>query len=90
MGGPLSCTMANFYLCHVENQIMEISSVEPSLYCRFMDDIFAEVKDESHLNLLPSQNFSAARPSREVAPGMPCQVANQCGQPGATSVRLYK
>ena len=37
MGSPLSCVIANFYLCHIENEIMEDAALKPSLYSRFID-----------------------------------------------------
>ena len=49
MGGPLSCTLANFYMCHVENNVLESLNIKPSIYARFVDDIFLEVRDENHL-----------------------------------------
>ena len=52
MGGPLSCTMANFYMCHVENQILREESLKPSIYCRYIDDIFVIVRDNNHLTEL--------------------------------------
>ena len=69
MGGPLSCTMANFYLCHVENQIMESSVTKPTLYCRYVDDIFVEVKDQEHLNELQAafENHSKLEYTQELS-----------------------
>ena len=49
MGGPLSCTLANFYMCEIENKILDVPDTKPSLYARFVDDIFIEVRDENHL-----------------------------------------
>ena len=52
MGGPLSCTMANFYMCHVENQVLSNQEMKPEIYCRFVDDIFVLVRDHRHLEIL--------------------------------------
>ena len=52
MGSPLSCVIANFYLCHIENEIMEDAALKPSLYGRFIDDCFVEVRDMDHLAAL--------------------------------------
>ena len=52
MGGPLSCTMANYYMCHIENRILENQELKPSIYGRFIDDIFVLVRDQEHLTAL--------------------------------------
>ena len=49
MGGPLSCTMANFYLCHVENKVMEDINMRPYIYARYLDDIFLAVRNQDQL-----------------------------------------
>ena len=49
MGGPLSCTMANFYMSHIENEVLENVDLRPALYGRFIDDIFILVRNENHL-----------------------------------------
>ena len=49
MGGPLSCTLANFYMCEVENKIMGSLDNKPHLYARFVDDIFLEIDNENQL-----------------------------------------
>ncbi|XP_076042001.1 uncharacterized protein LOC143025906 [Oratosquilla oratoria] len=49
MGSPLGCTFADFYLCHLENKILQNSDLWPFTYCRYVDDIFVEVRSESHL-----------------------------------------
>ena len=49
MGGPLSCTMANYYLCIIENEILEEEDTKPLLYTRLIDDCFLVVRDEKHL-----------------------------------------
>ena len=42
MGSPLGPTMANFCLSHFENQLLEEcdDTNGPSLYARYVDDIF--------------------------------------------------
>ena len=71
MGGPLSCTMANFYMAHVENQVLENSAIKPRIYCRFIDDIFVLVRDEDHLIILETEfkSKSALNFTHEVAIG---------------------
>ena len=56
MGGPLSCTMANFYMTHIENNVLDIECLKPELYGRFIDDIFLLVRKEEHLLAL-KQSF---------------------------------
>ena len=58
MGSPLGVTLSNFYMVHIENNIMNNLPNRPTLYCRFVDDCFI-VKDniDSLLrlkNLFPS------------------------------------
>ena len=38
------------YMCHLENQVL--NAVKPAIYCRYVDDIFVEVKDEAQLQTL--------------------------------------
>jgi hypothetical protein len=41
MGNPLGPTFANYYMCHLENSILEnYLEVKPKLYLRYVDDIF--------------------------------------------------
>ena len=40
MDSPLGPTFADYYMCHVENQVLEDKSVKPKLYARYVDDIF--------------------------------------------------
>ena len=47
MGSPLSCTMANFFMCHHENKVLEHIKQKPAIYCRYVDDIFVCVDGES-------------------------------------------
>ena len=49
MGSPLGPTFGNFYMGHVENTILENSSITPRLYARYVDDIFLEVDSEEQL-----------------------------------------
>ena len=50
MGSPLGCLFANMYMCHLENKVLD--AVKPVIYCRYVDDIFAEVDDEAQLLML--------------------------------------
>ena len=41
MGSSLGPTMANYYMCHLENRILPtIPNIEQCIYCRYVDDIF--------------------------------------------------
>ena len=69
MGGPLSCTMANYYMAHIENRILSDPSLKPSLYARFIDDIFVMVRDENHMEALKEafSNNSVLRFTHEMS-----------------------
>ena len=42
MGSPLGCTLANFFLGHLETVIFkQPSSTHPKMYLRYVDDVFA-------------------------------------------------
>ena len=49
MGSPLGVTFADVYMCHLENNILLDPALKPSTYCRYVDDIFVEVRSEAHL-----------------------------------------
>ena len=52
MGSPLGPTFANFYMAHVEKQVLQQENIRPSIYTRYVDDIFVVVRDEEHLKQL--------------------------------------
>ena len=61
MGSPLSVTLANFFMAHVERQIMlDNDIVRPHVYVRYIDDVFAmfsNVTDHiDFLNVLNNQH----------------------------------
>ena len=61
MGSPFGCTMANFFLGHLETLIFKDQmSCHPKLYVRYIDDVFAVFDDvnacSSFLNILNSQH----------------------------------
>ena len=40
MGTPLGPMLANFYMCHLENNCFEnCPQIKPPTYCRYIDDI---------------------------------------------------
>jgi len=52
MGSPLGCIFANFYMCHIENNIIPNLPKPPALYARYVDDILLIVDNESELNTI--------------------------------------
>ena len=61
MGSPLGPTVANFFLAHLENKILQTDCKnKPALYLRYVDDIFAIFRhDQGHdlfLNTLNKQH----------------------------------
>ena len=50
MGSPLGPTFANYYMSHLENTIFSnCPNVKPTLYARYVDDIFLVVNDETEI-----------------------------------------
>jgi hypothetical protein len=53
MGNPLGPTMANFYMCHLENSVFDNTpDIKPILYLRYVDDIFLLVNNISSIEKL--------------------------------------
>ena len=52
MGSPLGSTFANFYMGDLEKRMLKDFPDRPSLYARYVDDIFVQVKDERQLKSL--------------------------------------
>ena len=52
MGSPLGPLFANFYMCHIENQVLQQRDIRPDLYVRYVDDILVCVRDEDQLKAL--------------------------------------
>ena len=63
MGSPLGPLFANAYMCKLENTILENSELRPYLYCRYVDDIFLDIRDQDHLHKLKEEfeNCSALK-----------------------------
>ena len=49
MGSPLGPLFASFYMAYVENKTFSKREISPKTYCRYVDDVFLEVRDENHL-----------------------------------------
>ena len=53
MGSPIGVTFANFYMCHLENSVLDIQpNIKPIVYCRYIDDIFFIIKNIDQLTKL--------------------------------------
>ena len=74
MGSPLGCTLANFFLGHLEAVIFkQPSSTHSKMYFRYVDDVFAVFDDDrkcdSFLNILNTQlrnlQFAAERSANQ-------------------------
>lgn len=60
MGSPLGPLFANFYMCEVEGKLLEDADVAPNIYCRYVDDIFVDVRNEEHLHAIISKLESSS------------------------------
>ena len=50
MGTPLGPTMANYYMCNLENSVFNDQPIlKPPVYCRYIDDIFVSITDFQQL-----------------------------------------
>ena len=69
MGSPLGPTFANFYMCNLENRILQQPELRPKTYCRYVDDIYVDVRDETHLVALRDamENSSVLKFTYEVS-----------------------
>ena len=45
MGSPLGPMFANFYMCHIENNVLPNLATPPLVYTRYVDDIFLVIKN---------------------------------------------
>ena len=52
MGSPLGPTLVNFYMGNLEELIFSGINIKPSIYCRYVDDIFVVIKNEEQLKSL--------------------------------------
>ena len=56
MGSPLGVTFANFYMSHLENNILDNNPIiKPTTYCRYVDNIFVITKDTESLLVLKTE-----------------------------------
>ena len=48
MGSPLGVTFANFYMCNIENNVMENHPhIKPIIYASYVDDCFVIARDRT-------------------------------------------
>ena len=52
MGSPLGVLFTNFYMGCLERKVLNENADHPSIYARYIDDIFVNVSNESHLQRL--------------------------------------
>ena len=62
MGSPLGPTLANLFMCHLENNFVNSFHSKPLLYCRYIDDVMCIFKDidtcNSFFNFINTQHSS--------------------------------
>ena len=52
MGSPLAPTLANFYMCNLENKAFTELTIKPKIYCRYVDDCFIVIDNIKELHSL--------------------------------------
>ena len=52
MGSPLGPLFANFYMSEIEKIVLADQNLAPNIYCRYVDDVFVDIRDEDHLKQL--------------------------------------
>ena len=50
MGGALSVTFANFYICHIDNSILDNNPDKAATCCRYVEDCYVVTRNEQHLH----------------------------------------
>ena len=69
MGSPIGLTFANFYICDLEIKILDDNPhLKPTIYCRYIDDIFVGTQDMTKLQDLKTalQNNSVLTFTHEI------------------------
>ena len=54
MGSPLGVLFAQAFMSHIEHLAIQNQIVKPHIYCRYIDDIFVCVENETHIERLRS------------------------------------
>ena len=52
MGSPLGPTFANYYMGYLEEKVFSAEKCKPTVYARFVDDVFVQVRSIKELNEL--------------------------------------
>ena len=52
MGSPLGPLFANFYMSEIEKKVLADPNIAPHIYCRYVDDVFVDVRNIDHLHRL--------------------------------------
>ena len=52
MGSPLGPTLANYYMCYIENNVLPTMDNPPVVYARYVDDVFILTKNIQTLHEL--------------------------------------
>ena len=55
MRSPLGPTFANFYMRDLENKILPNLERPPTIYCRYVDDIFVQVNNIQDLEIIQNE-----------------------------------
>lgn len=50
MGSPVGPLFANFCMSDLEEKVLNDTDLAPSIYCRYVDDVFVDVRDVEHLH----------------------------------------
>ena len=55
MGSPLGVLFADSYMSFIESKVLEAMPEKPHIYCRYLDDIFVDIRDELALGHLKQE-----------------------------------
>ena len=50
MGSPLGVLLTDSYMSYIEAKALDYVNDRHKIYCRYIDDIFVDVKDETALH----------------------------------------
>ena len=87
MGCCLAPTFAEYYMCNLENDVLSNNNIKPSVYCRYVDDIYVVVRNEEHLFQLKTRmeeqsalQFTYEMSANNILPFLDINVSIQNGQ----------
>ena len=55
MGSCLAPTFADFYMCDLENKVLSNIDIKPSMFCRYVDDIYVVIQMKNIYTHLKNQ-----------------------------------